>query len=87
MLEEIHHRLVRYLVLVLILGLGLVFFFLSSHDPSLQLKIVTIVLVAYLLWGVVHHHLDKDLTGLIFLEYLLVAAVTFVIIFSLLRFA
>lgn len=87
MLEELDHRLVRYLVLVAILVLGLVFFLLSSHDPNLQLKVVGIFLTAYVLWGVVHHYLDKDLAGLIVLEYLLVAVVAFVIIFSLLRFA
>lgn len=87
MLEEIHYHLVRYLVLTAILVFGLLFFFLSAHDPSLQLKIVFVSLVAYVLWGVVHHYLGKDLTALIVLEYVLVAAVALIIISSLLRFA
>lgn len=87
MSEEIDHRWLRYLTLAAILVLGLLFFFLSSHDPGLQLKMIFITLVAYVLWGIGHHYLDKDLTTLIVLEYLLVAAVAFMAIFGLLRFA
>jgi len=86
MLEGIQRHFFHYLILLAILFFGLVFFLLSSHEPQLQLKIITLVLFFYVLWGVAHHYLEKTLTLLVFFEYLLVATVAFVIVSNLLRF-
>lgn len=86
-MDGVKHNFLRYLILLVILSSGLLFFFLSAHDPRLQLRIITLVLFFYILWGVLYHFLDKTLTILVFFEYLLVAAVVFAVIFSLLKFA
>lgn len=86
MLESTQHQFFHYLILLAILFFGLLFFLLSCYKPQLQMKILTFVLFFYLLWGVIHHYLEKTLTFFVFLEYLLVATVAFVVIFSLLKF-
>ena len=87
MLKDTYHSFFRYLILFTILGVGFLFFLLSSHRPQLQLKILLFVLAFYFLWGVIHHYLEKTLTFGVLLEYLLVAGVVFLIILTLLRFA
>lgn len=77
----------HYLALFFLLAVGCFFFLISSHRPRLQLKILLLVLLFYLLWGGLHHYIEKTLTLATLLEYLLVASMVFVIIFSLLRFA
>lgn len=86
-MNDVKHNFLRYLILLAILFSGLLFFLLSAHNPRLQLRIIILVLFFYILWGVLHHYLDKTLTMLVFFEYLLMAVVAFTVIFSLLKFA
>lgn len=84
MFEDIKLHFSHYLVLFVILLAGLTLFLLSSHESTLQLQIVGIVAFFYFLWGIVHHFLEKNLTWFIVLEYLGVAALSLIIIYSLL---
>jgi len=87
MLDDLHRLFFHHLILLVILSSGLLFFLLSSHNPQLQLRIIILVLLAYILWGVFYHYFERNLTFFVFFEYVLVATVAFVIIFSLLKFA
>ena len=85
MLKDTYHSFFHYLILFTILGVGFLFFLLSSHRPQLQLKILLFVLAFYFLWGVIHHYLEKTLTFEVLFEYLLIVVVAFLVIFGLLQ--
>lgn len=59
---------------------GLVMF---SYDKYFQLSISVAAAVSYVVWGVVHHILEKDFQIEIFLEYLAVAILGLTVIFTL----
>lgn len=48
-----------------------------THSP---LTILIIAVLVYLIWAVVHHKKNKSLTLPIFLEYLLIAMLTLVLL-------
>lgn len=59
---------------------GLVLF---SYDKAFQVAVSLALVVAYVSWGAAHHYLDHDLSLETVIEYLVVAALGFIIIFSL----
>lgn len=59
---------------------GLILF---SYDKNFQIAVALALSLAYVAWGVTHHYLHKDLHIETFFEYLAVAVLGFVIIFSL----
>ena len=61
-------------------ALGFVFF---SYDRVFQVAISIAVAVSYVVWGVVHHLIHKDLYWEVVVEYLVVASLGLVILFSL----
>jgi hypothetical protein len=60
---------------------GLILF---SYDKNFQVAVALALSFAYVAWGVTHHYLHKDLHLETFIEYLVVAILGFVLIFSLL---
>ena len=68
-----HFHIIHYLVLVVILGLAVVFFFLAAGNHQYQFKIAIFTSTLYFLWGVIHHRLEGDLHPKIMVEYLLIA--------------
>lgn len=60
---------------------GLILF---SYDKNFQVGVALALSLSYVAWGVIHHYLHKDLHIETFIEYLVVAVLGFVIIFSLL---
>ncbi len=58
---------------------GLVLF---SYDKAFQVAVAGALVLSYVSWGIVHHYLHGDLRFEIVLEYLVVAVLGFVIIFS-----
>lgn len=76
-------HLPHYLALFGVLLLGALAFSLFSYDRSFQVGVIIATALAYVAWGTVHHHIHRDLHLAVFIEYLLVAALGLVIIFSL----
>lgn len=76
-------HLPHYLTLIGILFAGFCGLILFSYDKYFQLSVAMAVSVSYVSWGIVHHILHKDLSLEVFLEYVAVAAVGFIVIFSL----
>lgn len=76
----------HFLCLLTILSLGFGLFLIFDYNRVAQVGIVIALGGVYVLWGIIHHGLNKELHLKIILEYLLVAifACT-VIIFLLLR--
>jgi len=81
----VHHG-IDFLILLIIIGLGfggLIFF---RNQLTTQISVSIIMSVLYVIWGVVHHHHENNLTLEVVLEYIAMAAlVAFILIIFLLR--
>ena len=82
-MKQIARDLPHYLTLFGILFAGFVGFTLFSYDKGFQVAVAIATASAYVIWGVVHHFLHKDLHFETFVEYLAVAVLGFTILFSL----
>lgn len=72
------------LFLVMMLGLGGLVYY--RFDVAAQIACVLLMSGLYVIWGVIHHFYDGNLTGKILLEYITIAVlVTFILIVFLLR--
>jgi hypothetical protein len=85
MLSDLRKYPSHYLVLLAVLGGGLFLFLLFSHSPQAQLQITFLTASAYLTWGLVHHHLRKDLNWIVVVEYTLVAVFSMMVIYTVLK--
>ena len=77
-------HLSHYMALFGILLAGFAGLILFSYDKNFQIAVALALSLSYIAWGVTHHYLHKDLHIEVFIEYLVVAVLGFVIIFSLL---
>ena len=73
----------HYLSLIGIFAAGLIGFLLFSYDRTFQIAITIAIAISYVVWGLVHHHLHEDLHLSVIIEYIVVAALGLVIVFSL----
>lgn len=71
--KDFPFHLSHYLILIIILSVGLLFFFLSMGNRHQQMFIALIFSGVYLVWGIVHHYLEGNLHPKIVVEYLLIA--------------
>jgi hypothetical protein len=76
-------HLPHYMALLGLLLAGFAGFTIFSYDKSFQMAVAIATAVAYVLWGVIHHHLHKDLHAETVVEYIAVAALGLVILFTL----
>lgn len=63
----------HYLFLMAILSIGFGLFWIFNFNRQIQMWITVGLGVAYVLWGVMHHTIKKELHFRIVWEYLLVA--------------
>lgn len=82
-IKTFFRHLPHYLTLFGILFAGLLGIFIFSYDRVFQVTISAAVAVSYVAWGVVHHTIHKDLHLAVVVEYLLVASLGLVVVFSL----
>jgi len=78
MTEHLSH----YLTLFGILLMGFAGLILFSYDKNFQIAVGLALSASYVAWGVTHHYLHHDLHMETFIEYLVIAALGFVIIFG-----
>ncbi len=77
MAKKSSHHLIHFLVLFLIFAIGGVLLFHFQGYPTLKIFISLGTVLAYVVWGIVHHWLEKRLRWEIVLEYILVGALVF----------
>ena len=82
-MKDLTRHLSHYMALFGILFAGFAGLILFSYDKNFQVAVALALSVSYVSWGVTHHYLHKDLHIETFFEYLAVAVLGFVIIFSL----
>jgi len=67
-----------------ILSIGFGFFWLFNYNRQAQVGVTLVLAAVYVLWGIIHHSIKKDLHWRIILEYLAVAIVASVVMILLL---
>lgn len=82
--KRVSNHLRHYLPLIGVLVAGAFGFVAFSYDKKFQAAIALGVAASYFAWGMVHHHLHRDLHLSVVLEYFAIAALGIVVIFSLL---
>lgn len=74
----------HFLILILILAIGVSSFFYSQGYPRLQIIVAIMISATYVLWGILHHALQKDLHPKVVIEYILMGVVAFVLLMTIL---
>jgi len=82
-IKAFFRHLPHYLTLFGILFAGLLGFVVFSYDRVFQVIIAVAVAVSYVCWGITHHIIHKDFYISIVIEYLLVASLGLIVVFSL----
>lgn len=82
-MKQIAKHLPHYLSLIGILVAGALAFRIFSYDRFFQMAVATAVAVSYVFWGIIHHAIRKDLYFSVIIEYIIVASLGLVIVFSL----
>lgn len=72
----------HYLSLMGILLASFIGFFVFSYDKTFQAAIAISLSIAYVVWGIVHHAIHKDLYLDVIVEYLVFALLGLVFILS-----
>lgn len=70
-----------YLSLFIILILGLLLTFLASPNFIFQIVIILTTILFYVLWGILHHLINHELTAKIMIEYILIGLLGVSILF------
>lgn len=70
-----------YLSLLAILFSGLALVLLLSPNIRLQIMVVLLTIFFYIIWGIVHHLINHELTARIMIEYILIGLLGASIIF------
>jgi hypothetical protein len=83
-MTEQEKHILHYSLLALGLSVLSVFFVLFRFDTRAQLIMAALGSLYYVLWGIIHHALEKRLNRLTIFEYILFGALVFLLIFSVL---
>jgi uncharacterized membrane protein len=78
--------IIHFLALIAILGAGVLTFMVVAPNTTIQLVVGIITAAAYVLWGLIHHTIQKDLHQKIVLEYLLIGVIAIVLLVTMLGF-
>jgi lipopolysaccharide export LptBFGC system permease protein LptF len=78
--------IIHFLVLIAILAAGILTFIYVRPNTTLQLFVGIVTAVAYVLWGFIHHAIQKDLHQKIVVEYLLIGVIAIVLLVTMLGF-
>lgn len=80
-LKDKKYKLFEYTVLFLGIAVyAFLFLFLYKDNSSIKLLITALAVLFYVMWGVVHHYLEKRLTIEIAFEYILIGFLTFLLV-------
>lgn len=82
-MKSFARHLPHYILLFGILFAGFAGLVLFSYDRNFQIAVGLATAIGYVGWGVIHHFLHKDLHLETFIEYVAIATLGLIIIFSL----
>lgn len=75
---------VNFIVLFIILVTGIVTFWGSQGDRTIQMFTGIATAVAYVVWGIIYHALEGDLHVKVMIEYSLVGVIAVVLLLTIL---
>ena len=81
MYQKLQKHFGYYLSLMAILGLGLALILLTSPNIKLQSLVILLTVFFYVLWGVLHHLINHELSARIVIEYILIGVLGLSILF------
>jgi hypothetical protein len=82
-MKDISKHFPHYLPLLGLFAFGVLAFVIASYDRVFQMGVAIALAVAYVAWGIVHHYIHRDLYLSVVIEYIVVACLGLVIVFSL----
>lgn len=85
LISDIKEHSSHYLSLIFILFCGGLAFVFFQRVPQIQIISLFFTASFYVLWGIIHHYLEGDLHIRIILEYLSVALLGFLILWSIIN--
>ncbi len=74
----------HYLPLFGIFAAGIIGFWIFSYDNLFRFILIITIGVSYIVWGLTHHYVHKDLTPSVILEYIAYTVLGVVIVSSIL---
>ena len=81
-MRKIAKHLPHYASLMGILAASFIGFFVFDYDRNFQAAIAISLSISYVVWGMVHHAVHKDLYFDVFVEYLVFSLLGLVFILS-----
>ena len=81
-MKEFTKYLPHYTPLIGIFLAGILGFVFFSYDRVFQVAISIAIALSYVVWGVIHHLMHKDLYWEVVVEYLVVASLGLIVLFS-----
>jgi len=79
-LKNKNYKLIEYSVLLTgVVSFGILFWLFSGNN-SARLLLTALAVLFYVLWGVIHHFLERRLTLEIAIEYVLIGFLTFLLV-------
>lgn len=85
MKNRIKKHIAYHGVLIAVLLLGLFLLVATAYDPRLQVSVVVMTTVFYVIWALLHHYRQHDLTPQIVVEYVLVGILGITVVFLLIQ--
>ncbi len=82
-MRSFSRHLPHYFALFGVLIVGLLAFLFFSYDRLFQASVAVALAASYVSWGIVHHWLHHDLHLSVVIEYIAVACLGLVMVFSL----
>jgi lipopolysaccharide export LptBFGC system permease protein LptF len=85
MSKKINEHVLYYISLVIIFALGSLLISSVAPNKLLQLLIFILIAVFYVIWGILHHLINHEITSKIVVEYILIGVLGIAIMFFLLK--
>jgi hypothetical protein len=85
MYKKINEHVAYYISLIVIFALGAFLIYSATPNKQLQMLIFVIMAIFYVIWGVLHHFINHELSTKIVVEYILIGTLVIGIMFFLLK--
>lgn len=84
---SVHFRkhILYYTLLITFLLLGITLILQTSYDKAFQIVLVVFTAFVYIVFGMLHHYFEHDLTPKIVIEYVLMSALGMTIVLLLIN--
>ena len=85
MTKRFNEHILYYISLAAILFLGLFLILSLGPNKQLQMTVFVILSIFYVIWGLLHHFINHELTTKLVVEYILIASLGIAIMLFLLK--